>query len=505
MSGVPGRVERAPADPTAWLDALAGIHPAPGGRAGAVIELGGVVERVVETVRRAFLSDPRCRILGMNVELAGSTVALPLIDAAALSAAARVDALEELAALRAWADAQEQRVLAAMAEPGDPPRSSADAAVVEKQFVREEIACALRLAPSSVNARLHIASELVARLSETLAALERGMISLPYARCLAEVVGPLSDELALRVQARVLPAAGRQTLRAFRESVARAVMSLDPHRAEEQHEYAAEGRRVEARMLDHGMGSIYAELTADAVQAVMTRVQAAADAARSQADGRTSDQRQADAFVAIMTGQDPASAGSWQGRRPTVNVSVGLSTLLRLDDEPGELDGYGPIPAGLARRIAADPSGTWRRLVTDPCGAVIDVGRERYEPPQDLVDHVVARDVICRFPGCRRRARRCEIDHQTPWDALGRTDACNLECLCARHHHLKHEAGWTVLGDPRSHLLWITPTGHNYLDPPGRHPVDRTMTADLEQRSLIGDVGPPWIDLGPSGGDDCPF
>ena len=36
------------------------------------------------------------------------------------------------------------------------------------------------------------------------------------------------------------------------------------------------------------------------------------------------------------------------------------STLLGLDDDPCELTGYGPIPADLGRRIAAN--GTWRRL-----------------------------------------------------------------------------------------------------------------------------------------------
>ena len=301
----------------------------------------------------------------MDVELAGVTVALPRVDPAELSAAARIDALEQLAGLRAWVDAQEQRLLAAMAEPGEPPVSSADPEVAAKQYVREEIACVLRLAPSSVNARLHIARELVRRLPDTLGALERGMIGLPYARCLAEAVGPLSDAPATAVQARVLPAAGRQTLRAFRLSVTRAVLALDPRKAEEQHEHPARGRRVEARMPDHGMGSIYAELTADAAQAVLTGVQAAADAlaaaevgaGTAAAERRTADQLRADAFVALVLGQPLDVRATWQGRRPTVNVSVGLSTLLELDDEPGDLDGFGPIPAALARRMAADRPG----------------------------------------------------------------------------------------------------------------------------------------------------
>ena len=129
--------------------------------------------------------------------------------------------------------------------------------------------------------------------------------------------------------------------------------------------------------------------------------------------------------------------------------------------------------------MAADPSGTWRRLVTDGLGGVIDVGRDAYEPPRDLTEHAIARDRICRYPGCRRRGR-CEIDHRTAWGGGGRTDAGNLHCLCSRHHHLKHEAEWTVSGDPDGELAWISPIGHSYLDPPGRYPIDRTVSTAAE-------------------------
>ena len=53
---------------------------------------------------------------------------------------------------------------------------------------------------------------------------------------------------------------------------------------------------------------------------------------------------------------------------------VALSTLLGFDEQPGELAGYGPIPADLARRMAADPTGTWTRLVTDELGQLVDYG-----------------------------------------------------------------------------------------------------------------------------------
>ena len=54
-----------------------------------------------------------------------------------------------------------------------------------------------------------------------------------------------------------------------------------------------------------------------------------------------------------------------RGRDHTVvNIVIDLPTLLGLAEHPARLDGYGPIPADLARRLAADAS--WRRMITDP-------------------------------------------------------------------------------------------------------------------------------------------
>lgn len=186
---------------------------------------------------------------------------------------------------------------------------------------------------------------------------------------------------------------------------------------------------------------------------------------------RTADQRRADALAALAAQSllDP-TLPTWQGRRPAVQVTVAATTLLGLDEQPRELDGYGPIPADMARALAYDPSGTWRRLLTDPPGRLLDYGTTTYRPPQPLADFVIARDRRCRFPGCRRPARRCDIDHQIPYGRPGGvTAACNCEALCEHHHRLKHEAGWTVTGDPAGELIWTSPSGHRYRAPPGTY------------------------------------
>ena len=171
---------------------------------------------------------------------------------------------------------------------------------------------------------------------------------------------------------------------------------------------------------------------------------------------------------------DPSSAPGPPGASPSDSppiprVSIGGRTA--------------PVPDAVARALAA--GGTWRRLVTDPLsGAVIDVGRTRYRPPAALADLVRARDGACTHPGCAVPARRCDLDHITPWSGGGTTGLDNLTALCRTHHRLKHAPGWTLTRTPDGDLTWTTPTGARY-----RRNRDATITA-LPRR-----VGPHHITL----------
>lgn len=133
-----------------------------------------------------------------------------------------------------------------------------------------------------------------------------------------------------------------------------------------------------------------------------------------------------------------------RGIRATVVLTVPVLTLLGHGDEPPVLEGHGPIDIETARRLAADAP-SFIRVLTDPhTGAVLSVGRRRYAVPADLRTALAVRDVTCRFPGCARRAARCDVDHSTAWAAGGETAADNLAHLCRKHHRLKHLGRWRV-------------------------------------------------------------
>jgi hypothetical protein len=107
-------------------------------------------------------------------------------------------------------------------------------------------------------------------------------------------------------------------------------------------------------------------------------------------------------------------------------------------------------------------------------GRLVDYGRTTYRPPKDLADHVIARDRTCRFPHCQHQACRCELDHIKPWDRNGETNEANLLSVCCRHHHLKHDAGWTPRRLDDGSIQWTSPTGHTYLEEPATYPIDQT-------------------------------
>ena len=157
-----------------------------------------------------------------------------------------------------------------------------------------------------------------------------------------------------------------------------------------------------------------------------------------------------------------------QGRRPHLNVTLGLGTLAGLDDLPGTLAGFGAIPAGLARSIAAS-AGTINALLTNPdTGTITAAGALTYRPTQELRDQIAALLNVCQFPSCRQPVWRCDMDHREEFndehpEQGGKTSLANNGPFCRRHHLIKHNSGWKVRPDPdRTVLHFTSPTGHEY-------------------------------------------
>ena len=81
------------------------------------------------------------------------------------------------------------------------------------------------------------------------------------------------------------------------------------------------------------------------------------------------------------------------------------------------------------------------------------------------------RHATCTSPVCRRPARQCDFEHNTPYEAGGRTCLCNGGPKCRHDHRLKQQPGWTVDQLPGGTFRWTTPSGRSYDTEPTRYPI----------------------------------
>ncbi|BCW65502.1 hypothetical protein NicSoilB4_02650 [Arthrobacter sp. NicSoilB4] len=233
-----------------------------------------------------------------------------------------------------------------------------------------------------------------------------------------------------------------------------------------------------------GMAWLNAYLPADTAAGIWERTTTAARALQGPDEARTLTQLRADIAAALLlTGNGTASAGPGTPDgiagggtgmvglvgdvpvpRAQVLITVPVMSLLGASDEPAMLDGYGPIPPSMARRLIAGGADSFHRVLTDPRdGAPLEIGRSSYRPTKVQRQWLRLRDGKCPFPGCNSSSLDNEADHLLAWADGGTTGIANLGQPCRKHHRLKHRSAWTPAGatmnDPPG---WISPSGRHY-------------------------------------------
>jgi hypothetical protein len=81
------------------------------------------------------------------------------------------------------------------------------------------------------------------------------------------------------------------------------------------------------------------------------------------------------------------------------------------------------------------------------------------------------RHATCTSPVCRRPATQCDVEHNNPYEAGGRTCLCNTGPKCRHDHRLKQHPKWKVDQLPDGTFRWTTPAGRSYDTEPTRYPV----------------------------------
>jgi hypothetical protein len=323
-----------------------------------------------------------------------------------------------------------------------------------------EIRVALCLTRRAADSEVVFALELQRRLPEVWKALARGRIDPRRARVLANGTLHLPDATARLVIERVIESAGGLTTGELRACLDRLAIEVDPGGAEERYESAVKTRRLVTEPSSDGTANLLGlDLAPHRVTAVNRNINHLARSLKTKGETRTMDQLRADVFVDLLLGQN--DKGSTTG---ALHISGDLDMLAGLSNHPGELNGYGPVVADIARQVAAEQQDTeWRWSVTDPAtGQVLYDGVTQRRPSAALRRRVQARHLTCVFPGCRMSAVDCALDHIKRWADRGATTEPNLAPACRHDNLLKERHRWTYQRLPNGDYQWTTKLGHTY-------------------------------------------
>ncbi|MDQ2662397.1 MAG: HNH endonuclease [Actinomycetota bacterium] len=457
----------------------------------------------------------------------------PVLDAstAFIAVSRLVDGFEAGRRYRAAADAAEIRLLAdaaaAVARPAHASPEQARRAELDRRALVADLAASTRTSEWTVTRLLSEATDLCARFTAGADALGRGEISRQHLTAIHDVGDPITDDSARAEFVRIALDRARQLTPGRLTPVLRAVAERFLDRGLDERRIEATARRnVEVVDLPDNLASLILTNDATLIYGIRDRLTAQArsviaarepdtgakgdafrrtDAAEAgvvcgeePCDTRTMDQLRADILTDTLLTAGPQDCVAGEGLdaiRATVQVTVPVLTMTGASDEPCLLAGYGPIDSDTARALAAAAPG-WERVMTSPVtGAVLAV--DRYRPGPGLQRFLAARDEHCRFPGCRRPVRRCDIDHTVARVDGGPTRHDNLAHLCRRHHVLKSIDAWTVEQISPGVLVWTSPTGRRHTDRPEptvRFVPDEAVLArrrSMHEPWLFADAPPP--------------
>ncbi|GAB3557219.1 HNH endonuclease signature motif containing protein [Spelaeicoccus albus] len=345
-----------------------------------------------------------------------------------------------------------------------------------ERWAGDEVACELDVAVSTGCSRLTESLIMVALLPRCLKAFKSGLLSRRRLHCLTFKCRLLPPDLVQELDATVAGWDSRISFPAFGKRIDRWLMRHEAGQADRLYRQAVEHRHVTFQPDRYGGAWLSAYGPADTLQGLYQRL---SQTARSQQNdppsaeqmdeataagggladqlraadelnpgvsgvevsvahrGRSIEQRRFD----LLAGADVATpAGvTLNPAQVRVGVTVPLMTLMG-EPLPGEMAGYGPIPARMARLLAA--KAPWiERVLVDPITArPIDAERRKYQISTAAREFIRSRNPECTMPDCSRAASLCQLDHIDPWidgESGGLSTPDNLQPACVRHHQAK--------------------------------------------------------------------
>jgi hypothetical protein len=400
-----------------------------------------------------------------------------------LDDAERIDllrALEELTCAAAGA----QVVVTADFEASQRAEQAAAGVPVARQGrgVASQVALARRESPHRGQQHLGMAKVLPGEMPHTLHALRAGLITEYRAKVLLQETACLSLENRITIDRAIAGDPEALSEYSDRELVAdirTLAYQLEPGSIIDRRAKAEAERRVTLRPAPDVMSQLSALLPVAQGVAVFAALGKEADRLKALGDERSRGQLMADLLVTRVTGAQPVVPGGVPVVPVALNLVVSDQTLLGGSDDPAHLDGFGQIPADLARQLAHDTLDAglklWlRRLYAAPGGRLVAMDSRARLFPKLLAKLVIFRDRVCRTRWCGAPIRH--LDHAKDFDQGGETSAANGQGLCEACNHAKQAPGWRA-GPAPDHppgddaINTITPTGHTYVSRPPKAPT----------------------------------
>ena len=379
---------------------------------------------------------------------------LSAVDVSALSGYDRVVVLRAHQRLVSHYTAQMYADMAAVSD-------SLSETEVDAEFVHEasaaEIRTALRLTRRAADFELGFAIDLRERLPQVWEALSAGDLDVRRARTIEAGTAHLEADTARLVVTELIDRAPGLTTGQLAARIRRSCIQADPEQAAKRYEDAVSERRTVSVANETGTANLLGlDLAPEKVAAVTNRINRLARSLKTKTEVRTMDQLRADVFLDLLLGADTAGKGG------IVDIHVDLQTLAELSQSPGELAGYGPVIADIARQTTAkQKKGEWRYTITHG-GQVVDSGTTRRRPTTSQRRRAQTNNPTCIFPGCRMPSTSCDLYHTKPWSEGGPTTVDNLPPVCRHDHVTRHKAHWKHRALPNGDHQWTSPLGHTY-------------------------------------------
>ncbi len=333
--------------------------------------------------------------------------------------------------------------------------------------VATELAATLAINDHAAAKQLALAQALTTRLPRTLAAMHRELLDAGKATKIAEPTACLSDEHARQVD----------TLLAGSPATTPAASAAPP-----------------VELLHHGdaMTTLVADLPAETGSAIYSRLDP------SPADGAAPATPAPRPTPRRRVRRPPAHRRSRrhlrrQSRHPRLRR---LHTLTGPNQHPAELAGHGPIPAWLARHIAADPHSTWRRIITAPStGLPLDVDDAATAHPPSPPTTSASATANAATPPATAPPSSARSTTPPP----GNTNTRELAGYCTRHHHTRHQPEWSHHPDHHSgthHHHPLRTTAHQHTRTTARATPPTRRSATVLTTHLTTEGGMPAVTHG---------